>query len=76
MDSADSVDSSSTVTQHSTTMAEDDLLSEESEKSSPSPTDEGKLLIVQFTVDKLSLEVRSESGLSLHILYFLIFSDT
>ncbi|XP_064107510.1 intermembrane lipid transfer protein VPS13D-like isoform X2 [Macrobrachium nipponense] len=59
MDSADSADSSSTATQPSTVLATDDPISEDSDKGSISPTDEGKLLVVQFTVDKLSLELQA-----------------
>ncbi|KAK7067843.1 Vacuolar protein sorting-associated protein 13D, partial [Halocaridina rubra] len=60
-DSADSVSSNSTVTQPSVVLGvdEEDQISEDSTKGSSSPTDEGKLLVVQFTVDKLSLELQS-----------------
>ncbi|XP_042225636.1 vacuolar protein sorting-associated protein 13D-like isoform X3 [Homarus americanus] len=42
----------------STLMSIDDQ-GDDSSKEAPSPTDEGKLLVVQFTVDKLSLELQS-----------------
>lgn len=56
MDSTDS-DTVTGAMSRSSTLTIDDQTLEDLSKGSSSPTDEGKLLVVQFTVDKMSLEV-------------------
>lgn len=56
VDSTDS-DTVTGAMSRSSTMTIDDQTLEDLSKGSSSPTDEGKLLVVQFTVDKMSLEV-------------------
>ncbi|KAK8735874.1 hypothetical protein OTU49_017439, partial [Cherax quadricarinatus] len=57
-DSAE-VNSISSLSRSSTLMSGDDQGEDDSSKETSSSTDEGKLLVIQFTVDKLSLELQS-----------------
>ncbi|XP_047493790.1 vacuolar protein sorting-associated protein 13D-like isoform X6 [Penaeus chinensis] len=58
VDSTDS-DTVTGAMSRSSTLTIDDQTLEDLSKGSSSPTDEGKLLVVQFTVDKMSLELQS-----------------
>nr|XP_045619802.1 vacuolar protein sorting-associated protein 13D-like isoform X1 [Procambarus clarkii]XP_045619809.1 vacuolar protein sorting-associated protein 13D-like isoform X1 [Procambarus clarkii] len=58
-DSTEYNNSISSSSRSSTLMSIDDHADKDSSKEPSSPTDDGKLLVVQFTVDKLSLELQS-----------------
>ncbi|XP_071526978.1 intermembrane lipid transfer protein VPS13D [Panulirus ornatus] len=58
-DSAEFEIKESNISRSSTLLSFDDQAGDNSNKGISSPTDEGKLLVVQFTVDKLSLELQS-----------------
>lgn len=56
------------VTRSNTLYSLTDQTDGSSPKGAASPTDEGKLLMVQFTVDRLSLEVRMTFGNCVYLL--------